>query len=132
MRVLLYTGKGGVGKTTLALASAFGAAKHGHRVFVLSMDTAHSLGDALGASLGPTALRVAERVTVQELSVLDELDRAWAVVQQWLNELIRGSGSATGEEEVIAEELLAFPGLEELLALRAPRIWRSSRIWGGR
>ncbi len=64
---------------------------------------------------------MAERVTVQELSVLDELDRAWAVVQQWLNELINGSGRGTGEEEVIAEELLAFPGLEELLALRAIR-----------
>ena len=59
MRVLLHTGKGGVGKTTVALATAFGAAKHGHRVFVLSTDAAHSLGDALGMKLGPQAEQVA-------------------------------------------------------------------------
>ena len=125
MRILLHTGKGGVGKTTLALASALGAARHGHRVFVLSTDSAHSLADALGTSLGPTPVEVAERVKVQELSVLDELDRAWTVVQRWLTELMSGSladeaGSA-GAAEMVAEELLALPGLEELIALRAIR-----------
>jgi arsenite-transporting ATPase len=125
VRVLLHTGKGGVGKTTLALASALGAARHGHRVFVLSTDSAHSLADALGTSLGPTAVEVAERVTVKELSVLDELDRAWTVVQRWLTELLSGSfageAGSVGEAEMVAEELLAFPGLEELIALRAIR-----------
>ena len=74
MRVLLHTGKGGVGKTTMALASAFGAASHGHRVFVLSTDAAHSIGDALGAPLGSEVSEVAPGVSVQQLSVLDELD----------------------------------------------------------
>ena len=78
MRVLIHTGKGGVGKTTMALTSAFGAAVHGHRVFVLSTDAAHSIGDALGVRLGPGPEEVAPGVTVQELSVLDELDDAWA------------------------------------------------------
>ena len=59
MRVLLHTGKGGVGKTSVSLATALGAARHGHRVFVLSTDAAHSLGDALGRPIGarpvPTA-----------------------------------------------------------------------------
>ena len=124
MRVLLHTGKGGVGKTTMALTSAFGAAMHGHRVFVLSTDAAHSIGDALGVSLGSEALEVAKGVSVQELSVLDELDDAWSVVQEWLNVFLRGA-SPEGEDEeeaaMVAEELLAFPGLEELIALRAIR-----------
>lgn len=125
MRVLLHTGKGGVGKTTMALTSAFGAAMHGHRVFVLSTDAAHSIGAALGASLGSAAEEVSPGVTVQELSVLDELDEAWAVVQEWLNVFLRGEGSqgdgAEDEAPMVAEELLAFPGLEELIALRAIR-----------
>ncbi len=121
MRVLLHTGKGGVGKTTMALTSAFGAALHGHRVFVLSTDAAHSIGDALGIRLGSAAEDVAAGVTVQELSVLDELDDAWAVVQEWLNAFLRGAGDGQETEEMVAEELLAFPGLEELIALRAIR-----------
>ena len=121
MRVLLHTGKGGVGKTTMALTSAFGAALHGHRVFVLSTDAAHSIGDALGIRLGSAPEDVAAGVTVQELSVLDELDDAWAVVQEWLNAFLRGAGDGQETEEMVAEELLAFPGLEELIALRAIR-----------
>ncbi len=123
MRVLLHTGKGGVGKTTLALTTAFGAAAHGHRVCVLSTDAAHSLGDALGTPVGSTPLQVTERVTVQELCVLDELDRAWSVVKTWATELMRGgSADETGSvDEMVADELLALPGLEELVALRAIR-----------
>lgn len=119
MRVLLHTGKGGVGKTTVALATAFGAAEHGHRVFVLSTDAAHSLGDALGMKLGPQAEQVAPGVTVRELSMLDELDRAWSVLQQWMSELVQGAGADL--EDLVAEELLALPGLEELTALRVIR-----------
>lgn len=121
MRVLLHTGKGGVGKTTVALTTAFGAALHGHRVFVLSTDAAHSLGDALGMPLGSTPEQVAPGVTVQELSVLDELDEAWAVVQEWMNVVLRGQKVEGAEAEMVAEELVAFPGLEELVALRAIR-----------
>ncbi len=125
MRVLLHTGKGGVGKTTMALASAFGAATHGHRVFVLSTDAAHSIGDALGVSLGSEVSEVAPGVSVQEVSVLDELDDAWSVIQEWLSAFLRGEArlheGAEEEAPMVAEELLAFPGLEELIALRAIR-----------
>jgi arsenite-transporting ATPase len=105
-----------VGKTSLALATALGAASHGHRVFVLSTDLAHSLGDAFGRRIGARPQRISERVTAQEIGVLDELDRAWSDIQVWLRELLREK-----TDELLAEELLVFPGLEELISLRAVR-----------
>lgn len=116
MRVILLTGKGGVGKTTHALATAFGAAAHGHRVCVLSTDPAHSLGDALERRVGARMVEVAPGVLAREVSVQEELDRSWGEIQRWLRGLLRDDVNG-----VVAEELLVFPGLEELMALRAVR-----------
>ncbi|MCX5739273.1 MAG: ArsA family ATPase, partial [Proteobacteria bacterium] len=116
MRVVLLTGKGGVGKTTLSAATAIGAADHGHRVFLLSTDPAHSVGDALGRPVGSRPIEVAPNLVAQEVAVLDELDRSWSAIQDWLRQLLRD-----GADELLAEEVLVFPGLEELVALRAIR-----------
>jgi arsenite-transporting ATPase len=116
VRVILHTGKGGVGKTSLSIATALGAAQHGHRVFLLSTDSAHNLGDALGRPVGPRPVEVAEHVVAQEVDALTELDRSWSSIQDWLRELLRSD-----TDDMVAEELLVFPGMEELVALRAVR-----------
>lgn len=116
MRVVLLTGKGGVGKTTMSAATAIGAAAHGHRVFLLSTDPAHSVGDALGRPVGARPVEVAPNVVAQEVAVLDEIERSWSEIQDWMRGLLR-----EGADELVAEEILVFPGLEELVALRAIR-----------
>lgn len=116
MRVILLTGKGGVGKTSQALGTALVAAEAGRRVFVISTDPAHSLGDALGERVGPRPREIAPGVMAREVSALEELDRSWSEIQSWLRELLREEVN-----EVLAEEMLVFPGLEELMALRAVR-----------
>ncbi len=113
MRVVLYTGKGGVGKTTTAAATAACAAAHGRRTLVLSADAAHSLGDVLGHRLGAEPVAVAPRLHALEVDARAELARHWESIRAYLVDLFRHQGI----EELVAEELALLPGAEEVAAL---------------
>ncbi|HLH22095.1 MAG TPA: ArsA family ATPase [Chloroflexota bacterium] len=120
-RLILYVGKGGVGKTTLAAATAVRAAALGHRTLVVSTDLAHSLGDVLASPLGAEPEPIAERLYAQEINVLEEARRSWGQVQGQLADFLRQAGVP----DVQADELAILPGLEEVAALA--QIGRASR-----
>lgn len=112
-RILLYTGKGGVGKTTTAAATALRCADAGLRTVVLSTDTAHSLGDSLETDLGPVPKKVSDNLWAQECDVYYNLETYWGTVQSWVEALLTWRGM----DNVMAEEIAVFPGMEELANL---------------
>ena len=113
MRVLLVTGKGGVGKTTVAAATALRAADLGHRTLVMSTDPAHSLADAFNVKLGDEPHEVADRLVAQQIDSQHRLEQYWGEVREYLTDLFDWSGLRGIE----AEELSVFPGMDELFAL---------------
>ncbi|HEX4107034.1 MAG TPA: ArsA family ATPase, partial [Solirubrobacteraceae bacterium] len=114
-RTILYTGKGGVGKTSVAAATALRCAAAGLRTIVMSTDPAHSLSDSLGVEIGGEPSAIGERLWAQEISAQDELEHNWAAVQDWLGELL----IERGVDRISAEELTVPPGLDELFSLLA-------------
>lgn len=112
-RTILYTGKGGVGKTSVATATALACANAGLRTVVMSTDPAHSLSDSLGEQLGSTPREVVKNLFAQEVQANEEMERHWSSVQSWLTELL----SDRGLERITAEELTVPPGFDELFAL---------------
>jgi arsenite/tail-anchored protein-transporting ATPase len=114
-RTILYTGKGGVGKTSVAAATARRCAAAGLRTVVLSTDPAHSLSDSLETRLGGDPTQVGDLLWGQEVSAQDEMERNWAGVQDWLGELL----IARGVDRISAEELTVPPGMDELFSLLA-------------
>ena len=112
-RLILYVGKGGVGKTTLAAATAVRAAALGHRTLVVSTDLAHSLGDVLDLELGDEPRQIADHLHAQEVNVLEEVRRSWGKVQAHVSEFLRQEGMP----EIQADELAILPGMEEVAAL---------------
>lgn len=113
MRLILYLGKGGVGKTTLAAATAARAAQMGKRTLVVSTDLAHSLADALDTTLVAEPRQVADRLWAQEINVLDEMRAHWSKVQEYVTSVLKKQGI----NDVAAEEMALIPGMDEIVAL---------------
>jgi arsenite-transporting ATPase len=112
-RIVLHTGKGGVGKTSVAAATARRAAASGARTLVLSTDPAHSLADVLGEQIRDEPTPVADGLWAEQVHAQAELERNWTAVRSWLSaQLLR-----RGADRISAEELTVPPGLDELLAL---------------
>ncbi len=113
MRIILYTGKGGVGKTSVAAATALRCADLGHRTIVVSTDAAHSLGDSFDQPIGNEPLELAPNLKAQEIDVLHQMDRYWGTVQGWVNSVLQWRGV----NELVADEASILPGMDELASL---------------
>lgn len=113
MRILIYTGKGGVGKTSIAAATAARIARSGRKVVIMSTDQAHSLGDSFERSLGPEPAEIFPGLDAMEIDPAEEARQAWGTLREYLRQII--DEKANGGIE--ADEVLLFPGLEELCAL---------------
>jgi arsenite-transporting ATPase len=113
MRNIIFTGKGGVGKTSVAAATALKAADMGFKTLIMSTDPAHSLGDSLDVELGPSPIKITENLWGQEVSVFGDLNLNWDVVREHFAHLM----ASRGIEGVYAEEMGVLPGMEELFSL---------------
>ena len=113
MRILLYTGKGGVGKTSVAAATALRCADMGYRTAVISTDSAHSLADSFDIPLGPELTQIVDNLWGQELDVLDQTERHLGNIKRYASSVF----AMRGVERIIAEEMTMLPGLEELTSL---------------
>ncbi len=112
-RVILYTGKGGVGKTSIAAATGLRCADRGLRTIVVSTDPAHSLSDSIDQEVGPEPKQLQPNFWVQEIDVLHQMQKHWREVQEYLATLL----SWRGIDDLIAEEVAIIPGMDELASL---------------
>src|SRR5947207_7765633 len=112
-RVLFYTGKGGVGKTSIAAATALRCAQRGARTMVISTDLAHSLGDAFDRELGAEPTMVAPNLWAHESDVMHEVAKSWGAIQDYIKTIFQWRGI----DEVLSEEMSVLPGMDELAAL---------------
>jgi arsenite-transporting ATPase len=124
VRVILFTGKGGVGKTTTAAGTAVLTARGGSRTLILSTDAAHSLQDTFGVPIGSEPTEVEERLYVQQVDTQRRFEQSWAEIQRYLLSVL----DAAGVDPITAEELTVIPGAEEVLALLELR----SQVLSGR
>ncbi|MGH7777033.1 MAG: ArsA family ATPase [Candidatus Dormibacterales bacterium] len=113
MRVILFTGKGGVGKTSVAAATAAACARAGYRTMIVSTDAAHSLGDAFDVELGAQAERLGDNLWAHEVSALHEMERHWRKLHDYAARVF----ATQGLDDVVAEEVANPPGMEEVASL---------------
>jgi arsenite-transporting ATPase len=124
-RVLLFTGKGGVGKTTTAAATALQCADAGLRTIVLSTDPAHSLADAFDVDLGDLAVEVVPNLWGQQIDTQARMEDAWVDIQSWLFDVFEWAGVRAIE----AEELTVVPGLDEIFSLSDIKTYADDGEW---
>lgn len=113
MRVILYTGKGGVGKTSVAASTALRAAELGYKTIILSTDIAHSLADSLDTTLGNEPKQVAPNLWGQETEVTKAIKVHWQTIQGYLASILAWQGM----DAIAAEEMAILPGMDELASL---------------
>lgn len=113
MRIILFTGKGGVGKTTISAATALRTAELGYKTLVISTDPAHSLSDSLDTLLKDKPVKIKNNLYAQEIDTQKEMEENWGMVQEHVATLLE----VRGMDNVVAEELAIIPGLEELFSL---------------
>lgn len=113
MRIIIYTGKGGVGKTSMAAATAAEIARGGRKVLVMSTDQAHSLGDSFDKKVGKKPVEITKNLYAVEIDTVYESEKSWGNLKDYVRQLLTARGSGGIE----AEELLVFPGLEELFSM---------------
>ena len=112
-RIIVYTGKGGVGKTSVAAATALLAAERGYRTVILSTDAAHSLADSFDRPIGPEPTALGPNLWGQEPDLLHNVERYWGTIQRYVASLLTWRGL----DEVRAEEMSVLPGMDELASL---------------
>ncbi len=109
-RIILYTGKGGVGKTTVAAATALQSAKRGYKTLVISTDPAHSLRDSFDIDIGPEPKKIVKNLYAQEIDVFYSVDKYWGKLTGYIQSLFNWMKV----DDVLAEEFSIFPGMEEV------------------
>ncbi|MBE2192704.1 MAG: ArsA family ATPase [Anaerolinea sp.] len=109
MRIIVHTGKGGVGKTSVSAATALRCSELGLKTIVISTDTAHSLGDSLDREIGPEPVVISPNLWAQEVDARYSMDKYWGVFQKYMVALF----SRRGVEDIVAEEVTVLPGFEE-------------------
>jgi len=113
MRLIIYTGKGGVGKTSVSAATARLLAKKGYRTIIMSTDSAHSLSDSLGITLPNDIQNVEENLDALEIDIIHEMRTRWADISRYISDLMISQGMG----EITAEEMAIIPGMEMVAAL---------------
>lgn len=124
-RTILYTGKGGVGKTSVAVCTARACAATGKRTLVMSTDPAHSLAESLSTEIGSGPAQLGEHLWAEQVRAQDELERHWSGVQRWLGELLVDRGV----DRISAQELTVPPGMDELFSLLRLQTQHTSGEW---
>lgn len=123
MRTILFTGKGGVGKTSIAAATALYSAKLGHKTLVISTDPAHSLSDSFEYTLDKKPVKIRKNLYGEEIDTQQMIEENWGVVKDYMTSLFNWEGI----KEVEAEELTIFPGMEELFSLLEVKKWNDKK-----